>query len=205
MSFIVTFRGQFRPYDLPEVSGYNRIHQGQRIDQTKEIKPNTKGYREEDQEQDNDYSKKPIKTYKNFQKSFELNKKFKYARDIMSSPVTTLYNHQNVAEAMKLMEEKSFRHIPIISNEPDASGLIGIITERDILRLNSPQKMQLILDSVMTEEVLTARETTPIPDLARIMLHENFSALPILDQSNKLVGIVTLTNILEYITKADLL
>jgi acetoin utilization protein AcuB len=49
----------------------------------------------------------------------------------------------------------------------------------------------------MTTHVLTATPTTEIHELARVMLAERISALPIIDGNHTPVGIVTITDILR--------
>jgi CBS-domain-containing membrane protein len=49
----------------------------------------------------------------------------------------------------------------------------------------------LIVSDVMTRPVLTARAATPVKELARIMVEHQISALPVLDEDDRLIGVVS--------------
>ena len=49
----------------------------------------------------------------------------------------------------------------------------------------------LIVSDVMTQPVLTARAAIPVKELARIMVEHRISALPVLDEDDQLIGVVS--------------
>jgi CBS domain-containing protein len=49
----------------------------------------------------------------------------------------------------------------------------------------------LTVSDVMTRPVLTARAATPVKELARIMVEHHISALPVLDEDDQLIGVVS--------------
>lgn len=49
----------------------------------------------------------------------------------------------------------------------------------------------LTVADVMTRPVLTAREAMPVKELARIMVKQHISALPVLDEDDRLIGVVS--------------
>lgn len=123
------------------------------------------------------------------------------AQDIMSGPVTTFSPEALLTDAWTLMNKKGFRHIPIVS---DQGHLVGIVSDRDFLRFSRefvqeqdgrglPHKV----GEIMKTEVLTATPTTDISEIARVMLDERISALPIIDNSHHLIGMLTVTDILR--------
>jgi len=120
------------------------------------------------------------------------------AQDIMSAPAATLSPEALLTDAWALMSKKGFRHIPIVSGP---GHLVGIVSDRDLLRFPSeldgrtaaPRKV----GQIMKTEVLTATPTTDIAEIARVMLDERISALPILDGTHHPVGIVTVSDILR--------
>lgn len=126
------------------------------------------------------------------------NKPATLAQDLMRAPVTTLSPEALLTDAWTLMNKKGFRHIPIVS---DQGHLVGILSDRDLLRFSQelegrtalPQKV----GQIMKTEVLTATPTTDISEIARVMLDERISALPIIDNSHHLIGMLTVTDILR--------
>ncbi len=122
------------------------------------------------------------------------------AQDIMSAPVQALRPDTSLKEAWALMKTKGFRHLPIASTD---GRLAGIISDRDLLRCSSTLDsqaafpVQQTVATIMATQVLTATPLTEIHELARVMLSERISALPILDTGHRPVGIVTITDILR--------
>jgi acetoin utilization protein AcuB len=122
------------------------------------------------------------------------------AQDIMSAPVQTLRPDTSLQEAWTLMKAKGFRHLPIASAD---GTLAGIISDRDLLRYSSlleshaAQAVQQTIAAIMATQVLTATPTTEIHELARVMLAERISALPVIDNHHRPIGIVTISDILR--------
>lgn len=50
---------------------------------------------------------------------------------------------------------------------------------------------------IMTSVLVVAEEETPLAHVARVLLEEKISALPIIDKSHRLVGIISRTDILK--------
>lgn len=123
------------------------------------------------------------------------------AQDIMTRPVQTLRPETPLKDAWALMKEKGFRHLPITS----AAGLlVGIVSDRDLLRVASLLESQTgaavqhqPVSSIMTAKVLTATSTTDIHEVARVMVTERISALPVIDGAHQPIGIVTISDILR--------
>jgi len=122
------------------------------------------------------------------------------AQDIMSAPVQTLTPETSLTEAWAFLKAKGFRHLPIVSAE---GLLVGIVSDRDLLRCSSllehhaAQVTQQAVSTIMATQVLTATPATEIHELARVMLAEHISALPIIDDGRRLVGLVTISDILR--------
>lgn len=122
------------------------------------------------------------------------------AQDIMSAPVQTLRPDTSLKEAWALMKGQGFHHFPIASAD---GTLAGLVSDRDLLRVSSrleghaAQAPPQTLATIMATRVLTATPTTEIHELARVMLAERISALPIIDGNQKPVGIVTITDLLR--------
>ncbi|MCP9438996.1 MAG: CBS domain-containing protein [Nitrospira sp.] len=124
------------------------------------------------------------------------------ARDLMTSPVFTLSSDSTLNDAWAVMTQKRFRHIPITSLD---GTLVGMVSERDLLAhapelivgLPSPQGERLQLAEIMITRVISATVTTDLRDIARIMLDEQISAVPILDGHRHPIGIVSSRDLLR--------
>lgn len=177
MSFIVSNNGQLRPYKLPDLSSESK-------------KKNESSTAEKQQH------KKQLNSYQQAQKTTVKKKSLYYAKDIMQKPVHSHTVTDSYYTILATMEKYNLNHIPI-QNEKE--NLVGIISDRDMLKA----KVNMNADKIMSPEVLTALESTLVQDIAKIMLHENVSCIPILSNQHKLVGVITLSNILEFVIKTS--
>jgi acetoin utilization protein AcuB len=116
-------------------------------------------------------------------------------RKHMSAPPITISHDTDFKAAMGLMQQHRIRRLPVV----DARGaLAGIVAERDLLvaadrYLSSPVDVA----QIMTREVVTVGETTPVIEAATLMIERKIGGLPVLDASRKLRGIITETDLLK--------
>lgn len=116
------------------------------------------------------------------------------ARDIMSTPVHSVLKELSLNEALKKMNHLKCHHLLICEKEL----ILGIISDRDLLKnsLTTESHSKKVMD-VMTTEVILAKDDADIKILANIMLSENISSIPIVDESYHLEGIVTHKDLLR--------
>jgi len=116
--------------------------------------------------------------------------------DLMTSSVRTLRAEDEAAEAVKLVENAGFRHIPIVN---DLNQVVGLVSDRDLLRASELLRKRSTspISSIMTERVLTCFPETSLRLAAQTMLNESFSSLPVVDPQGVLVGILTTSDILK--------
>ncbi len=104
-----------------------------------------------------------------------------------------------VVEAQRLMQEHSFRHLPILD---DDKKLVGLITIRSLMNAVpsdvskfSPFVVNYVLSkvkarNVMVKNVVTIGEDTPFEEAARIMADKRIGCLPVM-RGEELVGIIS--------------
>jgi CBS domain-containing protein len=203
MTFIVSFKGQFKPYELPDLSHYDRIHHIYKVDPSKKVLDHEDGFEAELNKAQGHSNKQKLKSgvgnYQKAQKQFEQNKVPHFARDLMSKPVHCNYMDENFQDILKTMEKFHYRHIPILNRE---EVLVGMVSDRDMLKLTYKENHEKdLIENFMTPEVLTAQTNTRIQDIAKIMLHEKISCIPIIDHKHVMVGIITQSDILAFVTR----
>jgi len=123
------------------------------------------------------------------------------AAQIMTTPVVSLQAQMPAREALKVLNENNFRHVPILSNN---NQLIGMISDRDIYRCMcgsdtacmhcSNAKEEILIDNIMKNQVLAANIDTDARYIARLFVEQKISAMPVVE-NNQLVGIVTRSDI----------
>lgn len=126
------------------------------------------------------------------------------AQDLMTSPVTWLPSDSTLMEAWTVMKCKGIHHLPVTSLH---GTLVGLISDRDLLpytqELESSSQpgpaARHTLAQVMSLRVLSASPTTELREIARAMLDEYVSAIPIVDNARHPIGILTTSDILHAI------
>lgn len=131
-------------------------------------------------------------------------------RDRMTSPAKTVTATTPFQDALTLMREGKFRRIPVV----DEHGvLVGIVSERDLLHASpSPATSlsiwevnyllwRLKVADVMTENVISVSADTPIEVAAHLMVSRKIGGLPVVDGQNRVVGVITETDIFKAFTE----
>ena len=126
------------------------------------------------------------------------------AHNEMTHKVISVNQNDSLRLAYKTMVELEIRHLPVVND----GKLIGIVSDRDILKAgeNNAGGAFIIPDAsvetVMNEEIVTCNTSTPLAKVAWILLEEKISALPVTDSSQKIVGIITSTDLIKYMAKS---
>jgi acetoin utilization protein AcuB len=122
----------------------------------------------------------------------------------MSKPVITIPPDMPISEALNLMRSKHIRRLPILHK----GKLIGIVSDKELLNASpSPATSlsiwelnyllsKITVKDVMTKEVLTVREDTPVEEAARIMADNKIGGLPVM-HGKEVVGIITETDLFK--------
>ena len=131
-------------------------------------------------------------------------------RDRMTSPAKTVTATTPFQDALNLMREGKFRRIPVVDEH---GALVGIVSERDLLHAApSPATSlsiwevnyllwRLKVADVMTENVLSITPDTPIEVAAHLMVSRKIGGLPVVDEGNRVVGVITETDIFKAFTE----
>jgi len=118
----------------------------------------------------------------------------------------TVHPDMPITEALNLMREQKVRRFPVIHRT--TKKLMGIVTEKALLYASpSPATSlsmheihyllaKLTVDKVMSTDLVTVTEDTPIEEAARIMVDRSVGALPVM-RGDALVGIITETDLFK--------
>jgi CBS domain-containing protein len=126
----------------------------------------------------------------------------------MTRNVITETDDQNIQAICKVMNENSIGSLIIVnrldSNNPNRSNnkeIIGIITERDIVRiigLLQPSSLTVPIREFMSKPVITLSPNNSIKDAIQTMQLKNIRTLPVVENEN-LQGIITEKDIFKAI------
>ncbi len=126
------------------------------------------------------------------EKQAELVRKVKRSESGMILDPVTLRTDATIAQAQKLMKDNGIGGIPIIDN---GGKLVGILTNRD-LRFEKDQN-RLVSDAMTKENLVTAPEGTSLKQAESILQEYKIEKLPVVDNSGKLIGLITYRDILQ--------
>jgi CBS-domain-containing membrane protein len=118
--------------------------------------------------------------------------------DLMSTAVISVRASEPVSEAHAEMQVGVVRHLPVID---DRGRLVGILSDRDVLRSTTARRPQNVAD-IMTRDVVTVRPEEAAHRAASAMLDHKISSLLVVDDTETLVGVVTMTDYLELARRA---
>lgn len=108
---------------------------------------------------------------------------------MISNPVT-IRQGATVGDALALMSEYKIGGIPVVDEN---NHLVGIVTNRD---LRFQRDMNATIDDVMTKEnLVTTSRSTDLEAAADILQQYKIEKLPVVDNDNKLVGLLTYKDI----------
>ncbi|GAB4535535.1 MAG: CBS domain-containing protein [Pleurocapsa sp.] len=118
------------------------------------------------------------------------------AQEIMTRDVVTVSGSATVAEAVKLMKDKSLRAL-IVERRGDWDSY-GIVTETDIIYKvaaygHDPKKMRVY--EIMTKPCITVNPHLGVEYVARLFANTGIRRAPVI--KDKLLGIISVSDILK--------
>jgi len=130
-------------------------------------------------------------------------------KELMSKNLTTVSPNDKLDRVFFLYNFENFRHLPVL----EKNKLVGILSDRDLKKILGPKKtiiekpngttIQLStrrVRNIMRRNVVTIEPEQRAADAAAIMAKKKIGALPVVHK-NKLVGIITATDILKAFVK----
>jgi len=147
------------------------------------------------------------------------------ARDIMTTPAITVHPELSVKELVAVFREHRVGGVPVVNAKDE---LVGIVTEGDLMALDSdvpmPHYFELFdsiiylgsqkkfkeqlekaaaanVEQLMThrEKVMTVGPDDPARQAANLMVKHHFDRVPVVDEDDDLLGLVTRHDIMKLI------
>lgn len=123
-------------------------------------------------------------------------------KERMSSPVITVEPSLPIMQALDLMKKKRIRRLPVVKD----GKMMGIVSEGDLLDASPSDATSLsvwelnyllgkiTVDEIMSKNVITVGEDTPIEEAAYLMDENKIGGLPVMSNGD-LVGLITETDL----------
>jgi CBS-domain-containing membrane protein len=110
----------------------------------------------------------------------------------MTTAVETISDQDSVVRANELMWRKQMHHLIVKRGDQ----VVGVLSDTD---LGGPEADtipdDLQVHKVMSTQLVTARPDTTVKDAVNLMRGHQIHCLPVMDEANNLVGIVTTSDI----------
>jgi acetoin utilization protein AcuB len=121
----------------------------------------------------------------------------------MSKEVITVDADDTMQNAIYILQEQNIKILPVM----DDVNLVGIITDRDLKKASPSDATTLDMhellfltskikvNELMKKQVHSAKPDDTVEEAAALLLEKKISGLPVLDEHNRLVGIITRSDI----------
>ncbi|MFB6160106.1 MAG: CBS domain-containing protein [Haloferacaceae archaeon] len=125
-----------------------------------------------------------------------------YAARIMSTDLHTVSPDTLVEDAANLMLDNDISSLLVVEED---NGLAGILTTTDFLSIvaKSQPKAETTVSRYMTTDVVTTTAQAQIRDVAATMLDHGFHHMPVVDETEGVIGIVSTTDLAAYLSQVE--
>ncbi|MCS7117025.1 MAG: homocysteine biosynthesis protein [Nitrososphaerales archaeon] len=130
-----------------------------------------------------------IPNYREF-KPLIIKKREFVVKDVMTREIVVGRLSDSIKDVARLLTERGIDHLPIVDDE---NRLIGIVTSWDLAKAIAQDKKDL--ESIMTKRVITAKENDLIDIVVKRMAEYKISGVPVVDEKNHVIGILTTDDI----------
>ena len=127
-------------------------------------------------------------------------------RTYMHAAPLTGHKDDLVRKAQQRMQSATIRHLPIVTED---GKLLGLLTDRDLRQAGASSVpllthyeapsllMTMRVKDIMTTDVYTVTEETTVAAAGQLFLDYKLGCLPVVDIDHRLVGILTVTDLLR--------
>ncbi len=135
--------------------------------------------------------------------------------DLMQTQVFTVEEDDLIDRVFFLLHYEKIRHLPVVNRKGE---IVGIISDRDLYKALGPKENSNVIEGrgdhtalhvvshkvrhVMHRHVYTIGPNDKLSEAAAILVKHRISALPVV-KNNKLVGIITATDLLRALIRLD--
>ncbi len=115
------------------------------------------------------------------------------AKNIMSSPVKTVNTSASIEETKKILLRYGHNGIPVV----EEGKLKGIITMQEVNKAKQHGLGKELVSKYMSNQIINVKLDTPLTEIQELMINYDIGRILVVNQENKLVGIVTRTDLIR--------
>lgn len=122
-----------------------------------------------------------------------------FVGQLMSAPVLTIDSETTVASAGRAMTAEGIKSVVIIDEDCHAE---GILTSTDFVRIAAEERdpAETTVGEFMTADILTTTAGEGLRGAARVMLDNDVSHLPVVDDDDQVMGMISATDLTAYLS-----
>jgi len=155
----------------------------------------------------NDFSNKKkddaLNAYKKMA-NLDISEPVYHVKDIMSKEVITIDVNARLEEAYALLKEEGIGQIPITSY---GKKIVGLLTQKFILNLlmedleNYENILNKKIEDLFLPDMITTDPISDIRRVAKVMVDFKLEAIPVVDEEDILLGIISKTDLIKAISQ----
>jgi len=113
-----------------------------------------------------------------------------------SRQIVTIGPGQSLADALLVLKRNNIGALVVVES---GQSVVGILSERDIVRAAADDRdfAALLVEQVMTKDVVLGILDDDVMHVAHVMTEKRFRHLPVVDNENRVIGIVSIGDILK--------
>lgn len=126
-----------------------------------------------------------------------------HAYQLMTHPVSTVRMDMGIHDAKRYLQEQNVNQMPVVDAQQRTVGMLSVEHLLQFILVDGDQIRYLrdkTVGDAMSKEVITADPISDIRRIAKVMQEYRLQAVPIVDDSDALIGIVSRTDILGAVT-----
>jgi CBS domain-containing protein len=120
------------------------------------------------------------------------------AKEIMTTDVISVTKETPIYDVMELLINNGITGMPVVNDEMD---LLGVITEKDCLRLfyGDGDKREKTVRDFMTQPAVHYDEDDSLQTICDFMMINYFRRIPVTTKEGKVVGILSRSDVIKYL------
>ncbi len=129
--------------------------------------------------------------------------------DLMTEDPVAVGPNADLQTARDLMDERGFRHLPVVDEE---GAVVGLVSQRDLmeralaptddLTLSAQREVmgRITVDAIMTADVQVVEPDLAVATAGQMMLENKYGCLPVVD-GGRMTGILTEADFVRYLSE----
>jgi len=124
-----------------------------------------------------------------------------FVAQLMTTDPRTVSPDTSLDAAADLMLDDAIGSVLVVD---DDDRLQGLLTRTDFVRLVADHESGTDpVETYMTTDVVTTAPQTPVAEAANTMIAHGFHHLPVVDDENRVIGVVTTTDLTGYLAEVE--